>query len=106
MTTSTISKRLATRYTGSKSTIAYRIVTDLINGDNKTYCIKPSGLIRPCYTSGSGRYTSNQDYTNDLCAILDLLGIKYQRGNDAPRGGATGQWVKITTKINRTSADL
>lgn len=106
MNTQTISKRLANRYTGSKSTIAYRIVKDVIEGTNTTYCLKPDGKIRPCYTSGTGRFTSNQDHTSSLCAILDLIGLKYERGNDAPRGGATGQFVKVTTKIERTSADL
>lgn len=99
MNTATLSKRLATRYTGSKSTVAYRIVRDLIDGTNNTYCIRLDGTIRPCYTSGRGRFTSNQDHTAPLCSLLDLLGLKYTSGNDAPRGGASGQWVRIATKI-------
>lgn len=99
MTTATLTKRLATRYTGSKSTIAYRIVCDVINGTNNSFTIRPDGTIRPCYTSGNGRFTSNQDHTGALCSLLDLIGVKYTRGNDAPRGGATGQWVRVSTKI-------
>lgn len=106
MKASTLSARLSKRYTGSKSTIAYRIVNDIISGSNKSFAIRPDGTIRPCYTSGSGRFTSNQDHTADTKALLDLVGLKYTSGNDAPRGGATGQWIRISTKIERTSADL
>ena len=106
MKDTTIYARLAKRYAGSKSTIAYRIVKDIINGTNETFAIRPNGIVRPCYTSGRGRFTSNQDHAADTKALLDLLGLKYTSGNDAPRGGATGQWIKVSTKIERTSADL
>lgn len=56
-------------------------------------------IIRPCWTSGSGRFTTNLDHEGTICAALDLLKIKYQTGNDAPRGGATGKYIKILTKI-------
>ena len=56
-------------------------------------------IIRPCWTSGSGRFTTNLDHEDTICAALDLLKIKYQVGNDAPRGGATGKYIKILTKI-------
>jgi hypothetical protein len=36
---------------GSKTSIAYRIVSDLINGTNKTYKVYDY-TIRPCHTSG------------------------------------------------------
>ena len=106
MKASTISARLAKRYTGSKSTIAYRIVKDIINGTNDTFTIRKDGTIRPCYTSGTGRFTSNQDHTASTMELLNLIGLKYTSGNDAPRGGATGQWIKVATKIERHSANL
>lgn len=56
-------------------------------------------IIRPCWTSGHGRFTTNLDHEGTICAVLDLLKIKYQTGNDAPRGGATGKFIKILTKI-------
>lgn len=55
--------------------------------------------IRVCWTSGRGRFTTNLDHGNTICAALDLLKIKYQTGNDAPRGGATGKYIKILTKF-------
>ena len=57
------------------------------------------GLIRPVWTSGRGRFCKNMDYTRDICAVLDALRVKYETGNDAPRGGLTGCYIKIVTKI-------
>ena len=58
-------------------------------------------IIRPCYTSGSGRFTTNIDYTDDICHLLDLLKIKYVAGNDSSRGGKCGNFIKILTKIDK-----
>lgn len=97
MTTTTLAKRLA-KFTGSKTSIAYQVAKDLSTGENKTY--KVSGdTIRPVHTSGSGRFTSNLDYTNDCCKVLDFLKIKYITGNDSKRGGLTGNFIKIITPI-------
>lgn len=56
---------------------------------------------------GSGLFfCSNCDYTRDICAVLDALRIKYELrnkyelGNDAPRGGLPGNYIKILTKID------
>lgn len=91
MTTKTLSKRLAIRFNGSKSSFAYKTAKSVINGER---------VIRPCHTSGSGRFTTNLDYTSDVMQILSLLGVKYEIGNDSPRGGKTGNFIKITTKIS------
>lgn len=56
-------------------------------------------IIRLCWTSGRGRFTTNLDHEDAICAVLDCLKIKYQVGNDAPRGGATGKYIKILTNI-------
>lgn len=98
MKASTLQNRLDKRYTGSKATKAYQMVSDMINQTNKTYAVR-GAIIRPCYASGSGRFTSNQDHTSAVVNILNLLGIKYQSGNDAPKGGLTGNFIKILTKI-------
>lgn len=57
------------------------------------------GIIRPCWTSGTGRYCKNMDYTREICEVLDALRVNYEIGNDAPRGGATGKYINILTKI-------
>lgn len=74
----------------SKTSIAYRLAIEVIAGANR---------IRPCYTSGKGRFTSNQDHTESLKRLLDKLGIEYIFSNDSPRGGLTGNLITITTKI-------
>ena len=90
MKTSTLKNRLAKNFTGSKTSIAYRLALKVIAGEK---------LIRPCYTSGSGRFTSNQDHSFATENLLNQLGIKFETGNDSPRGGQTGKFIKIITKI-------
>lgn len=66
-------------------------------------------VIRPCWTSGRGRYTSNQDYTFDVRFVLQNAGLKCDHaesddfiiGNDAPKGGKTGNYIKLTAKGRR-----
>lgn len=99
MQATTLKNRLAKRYTGSKTAIAYKVLTDLTEGTNKTYMIEDGKIIRPVYVSGSKRFASNQDHTYAISNLLDLLGVKFESGNDAPRGGLTGNYIKILTKI-------
>jgi hypothetical protein len=81
----------------SRGSKGYQVVNALITN---TYNFMIFGnLIRPCHTSGSGRYTTNLDYTNDISSILDKIGVKYQSGNDSIKGGKTGNFIRIITKI-------
>lgn len=52
--------------------------------------------------SGSGRYCtlSNGDHYA-IIEALRLLGIDYETGNDAPRGGGIGDFVALTAKGKR-----
>ena len=52
--------------------------------------------IRPCYYSGSGRFTSKMDYTAGVKYLLDKAGIRYTLTNDAPRGSETGNLITMT----------
>ena len=54
--------------------------------------------IRPVYVTDSKRFTSNQDHTKAIESILTLLGVKFESGNDASRGGLTGNFIDIKTK--------
>lgn len=78
--------------------IAREVAEQLAGIKSRKWYFKGS-IIRPCWTSGSGRFTTNLDHSQSICAVLDLLKIKYETGNDAPRGGATGKYIKILTKI-------
>lgn len=59
-------------------------------------------VLRLNYTTGSGRYTRiNQAYTViDTLTVAEILGYRVVRGNDAPRGGRMGEFIKIGRKIN------
>lgn len=90
MKATTILKRLAALSAAkkvSKNSQSYKLIVKCCNTGN--------AIIRPCWTSGSGRYTSNLDYTDDTRRLLDMIRVKYTIGNDAPRGGLTGNWIKI-----------
>ena len=52
-------------------------------------------MIRPCFVRGSGRYISNADYTSDICTAFNKLGVKYTQGNDAPKGGKPGNFIRV-----------
>lgn len=52
--------------------------------------------IRPCYYSGSGRFTTKLDYTADVQYLLGKAGIRYTLTNDAPRGSETGNLITMT----------
>lgn len=32
--------------------------------------------------------------------LCDLLGLRYETGNDAPRGGKAGAWLRIVTRFD------
>ena len=61
--------------------------------------------IRTCHTSGRGRFLKNLDYTGDTEQVLKCAGLKYGvdfiTKNDAPRGGACGQYIELTSKGRR-----
>ena len=54
------------------------------------------GKIRPCYYSGSGRFTSKQDHTAGVRYLLERAKIRFTLTNDAPRGSETGNLIKLT----------
>lgn len=56
----------------------------------------PTNIIRPAYYSSRGRFTTLQDHTADMQAILKAAGIKYTLTNDAPRGSVTGNIITLT----------
>lgn len=71
-----------------KGTKAWQLIMSAIEKGNNT--------IRPAHYSGHGRFCTALDYTLDVCRILDTAKIKYQKGNDAPRGGKEGNYVILT----------
>ena len=83
----TIKKRLG-KANVNKGTASYRLLTEWLNADG-------NNVIRPCWTSGRGRFTTSLDYTEQLKSLLTSLRVCYISGNDAPRGGKSGNYIKI-----------
>ena len=62
--------------------------------------LKTGSVLRPVYSQGSSwRHSTLVDKSTELESTLRLLKIEFVRGNDSPRGGKTGYFVKINTKI-------
>lgn len=78
-------------YLPTKSSVAYQRVREAMETKQQS--------IRTGYTRGTGRHSQAVDITNDVCRLLDLCNIAYEKGNDAPRGGVNGNYVQIITKI-------
>jgi hypothetical protein len=62
--------------------------------------LKGAEIVRTCHTSGQGRFCSNIDSHAATVDGLTKLGLKFTQGNDAPKGGKTGQWVKLSEKVS------
>jgi hypothetical protein len=55
-----------------------------------------SNKIYTGYYSGKGRFATACSAQNTVISILKAQGYKYEIGNDAPRGGANGDFVKVS----------
>lgn len=93
-----LTKKQAAKFsklTVSKSTNAYKALVELLNGSN--YGFKSTTGIARTGTSGFSKgWAKKSVWTNELSNLLTQLDIAHTTGNDAPRGGASGEFVKIT----------
>ena len=77
----------------SKKSIVYGWINELIEGRKE---------FRPVYSQGSSwKHSSLFDRRVEFTTILKAMGIEFVSGNDAPKGGKTGAFIKITTKIRK-----
>lgn len=72
------------------------------NGYKNAYSLLCSGQKQyTCHTSGRGRFTTNIDSTDDATRTLIAAGLKENKDfvieNDSPRGGKTGNYIKLTS---------
>jgi len=58
--------------------------------------IKIENRIYPKRYRGSGRFINVADYSGYIISMLKDLGYKFLEGNDAPRGGAQGYYIKVS----------
>lgn len=59
---------------------------------------KPNEFVICGKHSGSGRFAKSESWGYKVMLYFELAGIKYERINDAPRGGRAGE--KIRAIIN------
>ena len=90
--------------TTSKSALVKKIAKLYIIKNSLFYVwitnLETNQILRPIFTQGSSwKHSSLIDKEFELTNVLNQLGIEFTKGNDAPRGGKTGAFVKITTKI-------
>lgn len=57
--------------------------------------VEEGRVIRTCTVKGYGRHIHNEDLTLAYMAELCAAGIPYKKYNDAPRGGACGNYITI-----------
>ena len=66
-----------------KNTHTYKMIKDLFE----------NGECRPVIQYGSGRRTSYKDYTDEVLSFINKISVEV--GNDAPRGGAMGKFIRL-----------
>ena len=99
MKTKTFNNRIKKSTSGTKGK---EIALALLTGKSFNDC---TGKVRTCWTSGSGRFTTNLNYTMDALNVLHHLGMEcnvhYELKNDASRGSETGNYLVLTSKGKR-----
>jgi len=62
-------------------------------------CKFEDGKVYHTYTSGKGRFTSNLTAIGYVLPLLKAQGYKVlSEGNDSPRGGSTGDFIKVSKR--------
>lgn len=92
----TLQKRIEKNLYTKKGTLAskYGVVMFLL--ENPNYVSRP---VR-WHNAGRGRYQL-EDHSYNIEHALTLLGVSYETGNDAPRGGKEGYYIRLTPKGKR-----
>lgn len=97
----TIRKRLE-KSDIKKNSLVYKMIEEMINDanplNNRFYSVKTKKL-RPNFYTGSGRFKILQKNEYMLSIALNVLKIKYVKGNNASRAGLIGVYFKILTNI-------
>ena len=65
--------------------------------------LHPDRKFRPTVWTNKGR--SLRDYRKAVTEGLKAIGIDFEEGNDAPRGGLNGNYIVLTSKGKRQSKE-
>ena len=72
----------------AKNSNAYKSCVKLLN----------YGVTRTGSSGYSKGYANKSVWTDMVVYVMNQTGIAFEKGNDAPRGGANGEFVRITDK--------
>ena len=95
MKKSTLTKRIEKGYFRG---VALEVLKELA-GIKNYYRIGKDKKIRPAGYTGRGRFISKFDYSDKIIDALNACKLKFVFGNDAPRGGVSGKYIIVETKI-------
>ena len=74
----------------AKGTISKNISNAINN------CILYRNKVYPVSYSGSGNFVSKKDFSETIIQLLNAQSYKFEKGNDAPRGGENGNYFKVS----------
>tara|TARA_R100001591_G_scaffold75757_1_gene83607 strand:- start:148 stop:477 length:330 start_codon:yes stop_codon:yes gene_type:complete len=86
-----------TKKDGTLNSHTYNAISVCTFRDNKIY---------HTFSEGRGRYAKYNSYAYYIEGLLQKLGYKYTEGNDAPRGGKTGDYIKVSSKAYNTLINI
>lgn len=91
----TLQKRIEKNLYTKKGTLAakYCGVIYMITSKNP--------IVYPCRWHRNGGRYQLEDKSRNYIDGLELLGISYETGNDSPRGGKEGYYIRLTAKGKR-----
>ena len=55
-----------------------------------------NGIFRPIQTGHRGGRGTFRDVSSNILGVIKILKYSYKRGNDAPRGGKSGDFIKVS----------
>lgn len=88
-----------------KSVAFYKNGKQKPNWENPIWLLKnPNEKVH--YIRYKGRFGRAHLVTDHTAEVLEALGISYSTGNDAPRGGQTGDYIYLTAKGKRQVRDF
>mgnify|MGYP003612512753 CR=1 FL=1 len=88
----TLAQKIEENFLTKKGTVKY-------NCSDALYLIQnPSRTIRPCSWSRSKGYCNLKDIRMNVRFALLSVGVDFETGNDAPRGGLEGEYIRLTSK--------
>lgn len=73
-----------------------KVNQNILNAIKHCRFTEKTSQIHTGYYSGSNRYTTAHSAIHTVKSLLSAQGYKFTMGNDAPNGGITGEYLKVS----------